>query len=1194
MKLSNSRRALLRALSGATALYALAAAPAGAQTMTSTERQAPDANGVDVISGTVTVPIQSITAGRPGEGGLTYLNGWAGGQYFDTFKVEIKLASSTVITVFGSAKRFTDNGNGTYTTVDGDGSTLVFDSGINGYIYTTRDGTVFKFLKSLGDTGIGALVIARISTITKPDGEVIAYHHRLQPGQGCSTFPCTPLLAAGRVQSVTSSLGYQLKATYASNTYGSGTQADFKKLTKVTAINNAVDYCDPDVDTCSGLTQTWPQLTIASSVSSGVTTQSFTDALSQATTVTSNASGVTGVTSPASSTADLTITYDTNNRVATLSRGGGSWGYTYADSGSQRTTTVTQPIGGSRIYVSDLNSKRVLSVTDELGRTTAMTYDSFGRATRQTAPEGNYTELSYDSRGNVILVTNVAKASSGLANVTASASFDSSCANPKTCNQPNSTTDALGKTTDFTYDSTHGGLLTVTAPAPVTGGTRPQTRPSYTPLSAYYKNSAGAIVAAPSSVYRMTGVSACQTTASCAGTSDEVKTTIAYGATGVANNLLATSSTSGDGTGTLAATTALAYDLFGNLTSVDSPLTGSADTVGFRYDALRRRTMTVSPDPDGAGPLLPRAVRTTFDPDGNVLRVESGNAPTLTGTFTPTAAGVRREMTYDSLGRLESEALETGPYPGVGTPLVHSRTHYSYDIKGRLDCVAQRMNMTATLPSSACALGTQGSFGPDRIVKRIYDNGDQVAQVRTAFATLLEAAEVTSTYRANGQIETLTDGEGNKTTYEYDGFDRLSKTLYPTPTPKGAGTSNSGDYEQSTYDAGSNVLSFRNRAGETIGFGYDNLSRVVSKDLPGSEPDVTYTYDLLGRMTGAGQSGNALSFSFDALGRNLTAGGPLGTVNYTYDLAGRRTRMTWPDTFYVEYDYLVTGEMQKIRENGTTTGVGVLATYAYDDRGRRTSLTRGNGTVLSYGFDTASRTNALTDDSTGTGFDQVLGFSFNPANQIVQTTRSNDSFAWNGHYNVNRSYSSNGLNQYTASGSITPGYDTRGNLTSAGSTTYGYSSENLLKTATGGITLAYDPAMRLYETVGSATTRFQYDGVDLIAEYNTSGTLLRAMSTARPLTSLSSGTKAPVPPTDASYTRTSAARSSPPRTVWERSPPPTPMTNMASPARRTPAGSSIPDRPGCLNSACIITRPASTRPRSDVSFSRTPSAIEGG
>ena len=65
-------------------------------------------------------------------------------------------------------------------------------------------------------------------------------------------------------------------------------------------------------------------------------------------------------------------------------------------------------------------------------------------------------------------------------------------------------------------------------------------------------------------------------------------------------------------------------------------------------------------------------------------------------------------------------------------------------------------------------------------------------------------------------------------------------------------------------------------------------------------------------------------------------------------------------------------------------------------------------------------------------------------------------------------------------------------MTSAGTTTYGYSSENLLISATGGITLGYDPAMRLYQlATSSATTRFAYDGLALIAEYDGSNAIQR-------------------------------------------------------------------------------------------------------
>jgi YD repeat-containing protein len=37
---------------------------------------------------------------------------------------------------------------------------------------------------------------------------------------------------------------------------------------------------------------------------------------------------------------------------------------------------------------------------------------------------------------------------------------------------------------------------------------------------------------------------------------------------------------------------------------------------------------------------------------------------------------------------------------------------------------------------------------------------------------------VAATYRGNGQVETLTDGEGNRTTYSFDGHDRRFRGHY--------------------------------------------------------------------------------------------------------------------------------------------------------------------------------------------------------------------------------------------------------------------------------------------------------------------------------------------------------------------------------------------------------------------------------
>jgi YD repeat-containing protein len=90
------------------------------------------------------------------------------------------------------------------------------------------------------------------------------------------------------------------------------------------------------------------------------------------------------------------------------------------------------------------------------------------------------------------------------------------------------------------------------------------------------------------------------------------------------------------------------------------------------------------------------------------------------------------------------------------------------------------------------------------VSKTVYNAASEVVQVQTAVGTADQSTEITSTYNLNGTTASVKDGEANLTTYEYDGFDRLVKTRYPSPT-QGAGTSSVTDFEQLSYDANGNV-----------------------------------------------------------------------------------------------------------------------------------------------------------------------------------------------------------------------------------------------------------------------------------------------------------------------------------------------------------------------------------------------------
>ena len=90
-------------------------------------------------------------------------------------------------------------------------------------------------------------------------------------------------------------------------------------------------------------------------------------------------------------------------------------------------------------------------------------------------------------------------------------------------------------------------------------------------------------------------------------------------------------------------------------------------------------------------------------------------------------------------------------------------------------------------------------------------------------------------------------------------------------------------------------------------------------------------------------------------------------------------------------------------------------------------------------------------------------------------------------------YTSNNLNQYIQAGNNRYTYDATGNLTSDGTFTYAYDYENRLITANKTGTSAaykYDSfGRRIEKTVGSASTKFLYDGDQIIAEYDSSGNI---------------------------------------------------------------------------------------------------------
>lgn len=1050
-----------------------------------------DARGVDLVSGRFYHTERFASVGDPAQGGLawdmTYIqqpddfrSGWRDG-FVGTVNRD---GDQITVSLGASSETFTESSLG-YNSDQRIGSTLSTD----GYFwtYTLRDGTVARFNRDLasiygnwdGNEGF-------IQFLTRPNGEVQQYSYTStyfcrQAGTG----PCPePTVRAVRLQSVQNNRGYQISLEYVRNDAVNYSQwGQWIRLKKVTAFNRTVDACEPSATSCS-FSRTWPSATFDTT---NVTFQTATNALNQTTSYSYYAGFLGSVTRPGDAAPSIALTYwNPDGRVHTHSNGIETYTYNFSDSSGTRTITVVDPAGQPSLAVSDMPTGTLTSLTDPLGRTRQFTYDNYGRMLTATQPEGNSVGYTYDLRGNILETRARAKPASGIPDIVASATYpDLFCTNTVICNQPVTTTDERGNVTDYAYDGTHGGLTVLTKPAPSSGAARPQIRISYTSLYAWYRGAGGIFGQATTPITLPTAVSQCMTGTSCDGTASEARTTITYGVSGVSNNLQPTQSSQGAGDGSLTATTTLAYTPSGDVRMVDGPLPGSGesddDVTLYWYDAMRRLYLVREPVTYINGNSNYRAQRYTRNAKGDVTLSETGTTTDEGESF---SAIQGTTTTYDLAGRVTSGGLVAG---GV----TYALTQASYDVVGRPACQTVRMNPATfgTSPTSACTLATAGTFGPDRITAFTYDAANQLTVQTSGYGTT-SAISTSTTYTANGQPQTQTDGASNVSTLIYDGFDRLHQLRHPNATGGGSSTT---DYEEYGYDPASNVVSHRNRAGETITSAYDALNRRTS--LGGAAvADRTFGYDNLDRMTAAAYTSPSVSSSWawDALGRLVgeTQSPPNKTLTYQYDLAGRRTRITWPDNLYVQYDWDFLNNLTAIRENGATSGVGVLAAYGYDSLGRRTFAGRGNGVGSSWGYDGASRLISLSHDISGTANDLTLGYAYNPAGQIVTRTLSNPAYAYTpGAGTV--SYANSGKNQVTAVGGSGVGYDGRQNITTAPTGTYGYDALNQLTTANSA-GLVYDPTGRLNQvSTGSVATRFLYEGQQVVGEYDASGSMLR-------------------------------------------------------------------------------------------------------
>ena len=744
-----------------------------------------------------------------------------------------------------------------------------------------------------------------------------------------------------------------------------------------------------------------------------------------------------------------------------------------ADSAGNITAAeVEDPLGNVTKYGFSVGSLSPDWIEDATGKRTKYTYDDKGRTQSVETPLGKKVSHVYDGRGNVTSVTATPApgVASGHAQRVVSYVYPAcDSGNWKICNNPSSVVDERQGVTEFTYNSSHGGLETVLGPDadPLR---RPLTKYSYSAFVRAPGVETSSAAAPLRDVTLLTGVETCLSSNGTAiyacPAGDSIRTSLSYDPSTAAGRSQFLPVGVINDAGGIATSSTQTYDIVGNVVGVDGPR-NDGDVTRMSYDRNRQLVSVVEPDPDGNGPLAAPQTTYEYDADGNqtAIRRRLGDAD------------VTSSVVYNAAG----QATQSSD-PATGT------VNYSYDDAGRPQDVWQTVN------------------GQTRRSRTVYDAAGRLTENRAGVGVPgSEQTIVAHTYDADGALASVTDGKGNATHYCYDGYGALAETRLPTSSVPGTSAScgsaavgtlpGSADFEAYQYDAAGNLISEKLRDGQTIFMRFDAQNRVTFKDVPDEDRDVSYVYDLAGRMTAANlQGANAslsVAWTYDKLGRVVSTTSAGRTLNYGYTPDGSSATITSPEGASVAYRSDVLG-----RPTGITDGLStMLAGYSYDQLSRRTAITLGNGTGTSYAYDAQQRLGRLSHELTGTGGDVALSFGYNEAGQVTAQNRDNDAYAWTGAYNVDRTYTPNGLNQNAAIDGVGLSHDRRGNLTSRGGWNYAYDSENRLVGATssqGSTALAYDAMGRLASVSGGGRiSSFLYSGEDLVGEYDGAGALVR-------------------------------------------------------------------------------------------------------
>jgi RHS repeat-associated protein len=510
------------------------------------------------------------------------------------------------------------------------------------------------------------------------------------------------------------------------------------------------------------------------------------------------------------------------------------------------------------------------------------------------------------------------------------------------------------------------------------------------------------------------------------------------------------------------------YDVFGNATRVVDANGVAGETT---YDPLGRlltSTLKGVSGCDTAADLLCATDLTSLNtyspPTGPpATSVRPSGAVTVygydaRGRLASLASGAsmgtlaeRIEYDYDPTNDLESQERYVDVASGNA---VTRRESYGYDSSNRLSAVTHDDSTTIayTYDGSGHQLTVKDERHSSPNTTNTYDAAGRLSKVTQALSTATGGTITTQYgYDINGNLTSVTDPNGNVTSYVYDDFGQLISQVSPV-----TGTTTS------SYDLAGNTISTTDANQATTVRTYDALNRITSAvssrtGLP--TETVTYTYDVGSFGVGRLSTMDGTSYSYERRGLLTAVADDDGsTITFAYNANGDRTSLGYPSGRVAGYTFDFAGRPLSVSIDGTS----VISAASYLPFGPMKVLTYGNSMSRTMSHDTRYR--PMEDTLTSaTGVITDYLYQEDPGRNITQIHDATNA-AYNrdfGYDDLNRLTTANSGASLWGSGSYQ--YDAMGNMT-------------LLHLGSRVLSFTYAGSTPLLQTViGIANTAVQYD-----------------------------------------------------------------------------------------------------------------------